>query len=628
MHAVFNAITHCNIIYKETNCCSAVGHTFSGKVTEPATIAEGMVNVKFNANCISILCPIKEIPIKTWRLDQITSFGQCGGMLMFESCSTCSDPGAARCSMNIIQEKPTTILNLMEKAIRNNPNTGEIHYERSILGDIYHCDHDCCQSRGMLAAFSEPNLFLRSASASPVKRGRVPVEVHDFDHDLPDSTNSNDTDSGFPGTPKHADALSITSSIPSPIGSNKSNPSFNCKPLKDNSSNLSPKRLSHPALRENRSMSEAKPSPYAGETFYDFSRRRQSEGANAELHRHSDRLGRDEISRRLVYSAVSPTSANQRGWDEDMVQYSTVQVSRLSSNDMCHLSREEQCRLYDVEENIYDHPNCEPTYWEVAGEELFSPPSTPLGTYNVRRESGASNKSFSTSIYSRKTSSHSNTYPPGSDKQDREDDFDELPPIPKHHRRPRPAVKELVKLNGGDRPFRPRLHSTGDVLESSRPKKMSLGIREMRQLGSMDNLEKIGKTRSISTIVNPSSTDITKKLHEENEMLDRMLARSKNQRNDEQLYTAQKSRFKPYDYQETEQEYDSLENLDDPLYSSPTSGTVDKLVTKVAADTVRGYAYKIQIPLSNTQYDVPRVRAPTPDLTNVRDDAPPKPLRR
>ena len=599
-------------------------------MTEPTTIADGMVNVKFNANCISILCPIKEIPSKTWRLDQITSFGQCGGMLMFESCSTCSDPGAARCSMNIIQEKPTTILNLMEKAIRNNPNTGEIHYERSILGDIYHCDHDCCQSRGMLAAFSEPNLFLRSASASPIKRGRVPVEVYDFDHDLPDSTNSNDTDSGFPGTPKHADALSITSSIPSPVGSNKSNPSFNCKPLKDEPSYHSPKRFSHQVVRENRSMSDVKPSTsYASETFYDYSTRRQSEGANVELHRHNDKLGRDEISKRLVYSAVSPTLASKRGWDEDMVHYTTVQVAKLSSNDMRPLSREEQCKLQSVEEDIYDRPNCEPTYWEVAGEELFSPPSTPLGSYNVRRGSVASNKSLSTSTYSHKTRSPSNTYPPWSDEQDREEDFDELPPIPKHHRRPRPAVKEMVKLNGGDRLFRPRLHSTGDVLESSRPKKMSLGIREMRQLGSMDNLEKLGKTRSISTIVNPcnQSTDITKKLHEENEMLDRMLARSRNQRNDEQLYRTQNSRFKPYHYQETEQEYDSLENLDDPLYSSPTSGTVDKLVTKVAADTVRGYAYKIQIPLSNTQYDVPRTGAPTPDLTSIRDDAPPKPRR-
>ena len=51
-----------------------------------------MLNVKFNCNCIALLCPLKEVPLKTWRLDRITSFGQSGGILTFESCATCSDP--------------------------------------------------------------------------------------------------------------------------------------------------------------------------------------------------------------------------------------------------------------------------------------------------------------------------------------------------------------------------------------------------------------------------------------------------------------------------------------------------------------------------------------------------------
>ena len=117
-----------------------------------------MLNVKFNCNCIALLCPLKEVPLKTWRLDRITSFGQSGGILTFESCATCSDPDAARCSINVVQEKPSTMLNIMERAIRNNPNTGEIHYERSILGDIYHCDHDCSQPRFLVPAHS--SLFI------------------------------------------------------------------------------------------------------------------------------------------------------------------------------------------------------------------------------------------------------------------------------------------------------------------------------------------------------------------------------------------------------------------------------------------------------------------------------------
>lgn len=542
---------------------------------------------------------------------------------MFESCTTCSDPGAARCSMNIIQEKPTTILNLMEKAIRNNPNTGEIHYERSILGDIYHCDHDCFQSKGMLAAFSEPNLFVRSASSSPVKRGRIHVEVHNLDRDLPDSTNSNDTDSGFPGTPKHADALSITSSIPSPVGSNKSNPSLYCKQLKDEVSFHSPKLSTHQAFRETQSMSDSVKHHYPSNALLDFSKYQRL---------NADRISRDRTARQLIYSAVTPAVSSQPNWDEDLVHYTTVHVD--SCNSEIYPLSEEHNKVQCMEEGIYDIPNCEPNHWEVCGEDLFSPPASPIELHNIRPASIVSGRSFSASVQSGSInrSSPQYAYSLGSDRQDREDDYDELPPVPKHQRRPRPVVKEMVRLNqnGSNRQFRARLHSTGDVLdESARPKKLSLDITGIRQLGSMDYINQVGRNRSKSALVTPPSTDITEKLHKENEMLDKMLARSKNQSNDEKYYTTARPRFKPYyDYSEMEQEYDSLENLDDPVQTLPTSATIDKLITKVAADTVRGYAYKIQIPLTNTQYDVPRRRAPTPDLTCIRNDAPPKPLRR
>ena len=57
---------------------------------------------------------------------------------------------------------------------------------------------------------------------------------------------------------------------------------------------------------------------------------------------------------------------------------------------------------------------------------------------------------------------------------------------------------------------------------------------------------------------------------------------------------------------------------------------IDKVLSKVACDNVRGYAYKIMIPVAgDVVYDVPRRQAPVADLASVRtnSDAPPKPMR-
>ena len=475
---------------------------------------------------------------------------------MFESCSICSDPGAARCSMNIIQEKPSTILNLMEKTIRNNPNTGEIHYERSILGDIYHCDHDCA-SRGMLAAFSEPNLF-RSASSSPVKGVRVlPVDIHEFERE----SELEQSDSGFPGTPKHADDLSLASSIPSPVGSNRSNPSAVCNVITDGYP--SPTPSSYISVRSD---------------------------------------GESRVPKRLIYSTISGNSSRHDSWDENAIQVTPLE-SPVHGN---HYKKNSLS-----EEGIYDIPNCEPAYWEARGS--FTP---SLENSNVKRSSVASNRSQSAAVVhpmSPRKSMAQNFYTPGSDRLDREDDFEELPPIVPKHRKQRPHSKEMVKIETFGN-SRPRLCSSGTVLDAPKRRQGLVeysGIK--RQMGSMDSLDQVCKPRSKS-LIPTTSTDITQHLQEQEKILDRLLADTRKQRSDSDVFS---KGFKPYQ---------DPDLLDESIYSSPNN---DKVITKVAADNVRGYAYKVQIPQADrmTQYDVPRKRAPAPDLTNLRLDAPPKPKR-
>lgn len=502
---------------------------------------------------------------------------------MFESCSICSDPGSARCSMNIIQEKPSTILNLMEKAIRNNRNTGEIHYERSILGDIYHCDHDC-SSRGMLAAYSEPNLF-RSASSSPVKgiSRLLPVDIHEFEPE----NELEQSDSGFPGTPNQADDLSLPSSIPSPIGSNKSNPNIVCNVLTDENQSPQP--------QPNRSMSDCvrQSSLSTGESLLDYARR------------HSDGPQHTSGPKRLIYSTISTNSSSrQNSWDENVVQYSTVQVTPIESPDVHSAYQDDYFKKQ--EEGIYDIPNCEPTYWEV--NDKFIP---SLETSSAKRSSITSSRSQSAALVYPVSPSKSlaqNSYTPGSDRQDREDDFEELPPmIPKHHRKQRPRDKELVKIEPSGN-FRPRLQSSGAVLDS--PIRRVSADDVSRQMGSMDSLDQVGKNRSNSVFT--PNTDITRHLQEQEKILDRLLANTRRQRSDGEVFSRS---FKPYQ---------DPDLLDDPVYSAPTN---NKVMTRVAANNVRGYAYKVQIPQKKTQYDVPRKGAPAPDLTNLRSDAPPRPIR-
>ena len=582
-----------------------LGLLFSGKITEPLNIEDGMVNVKFNTNCIAVICPIKENAMKTWRLNHITSFGQCGGMLTFECCSTCSDPGTSRCTINLVQEKPTIILNLMEKAIRSNPNTSQIHYERSILGDIYHCVHECGQPQRLIPAYSDPNLF-RSTSTSPQKEVTVPIDIHEmFEVNNNSSTLSSgkSSDSGFPETPfTQQDAVSINSNTPSPTDVG------NKTPTKQHSARINILPLPPvPTAVHGRSMSELARPP---DELYTSNIRRKSES--------SEFCSINRLSK-TNYTDVKTTSSPRRSRIEDQVQYSTIQLA--SHGDSPSRDRRSGPRLQPVDENdgIYDIPNCEPSYCEVG--DVFSPPITPINGY--RRNSGQNEVPRKQSI--------SSTYLPGTDLRDREDDYEELPPVPKH-RRARPPAKEMVQIfsNVGHRTGRLRLHSTGDVLDCG-PDLRKSPMSRFR--GSVDNLSEAGRKNGL----NSHNDQLLIGLQKENENLSRVLARSRNERNDELSDIKEDELPKCYrcfNPDDLDCELDS----DNHLYASPTnmrSGrssaasdkSVERVLTKVASDTVRGYAYKIQIPLSNSEYDVPRRAAPAPDLSNIRSDAPPKPRR-
>ena len=606
-----------------------------------------MVNVKFNSNCISLLCPIKEMPLKTWRLDHITSFGQSGGILTFECCSTCSDPSASRCAINIVQEKPTTILNIMERAIRSNPNTSEIHYERSILGDIYHCGHDCTQPR-LIHGVSDPSLF-RSTSASPQKGFFITADVHRDIFGIPPSCTLDSNDSGLPGTPQAEEAMSEASSIPSPTGSNKSNPSF--KPRERGSPYRSPKHVcnGHQGVFKARSMSDSRPSPQAGDALQYYARRQSDEPPHSH-HYFNDEPQKTSGSEvrasphhpRLQYAMIShePPKLIKRE-DPDSVPYADLKIQQQQSGSPVP-ARYSRLRPLDEneDEQIYDEP-CD----------LMDSPFSPTPP---RKESGLSLRPENL----RKTSVQStgSYYAPGSDLHDRTEDFQELPPPVPPHQRVSAKHQPRITLNGmhveKPKSVRRRLQSSSDVLEGSSARQCN-SLEGLRNRGSMDNLEQLGRNRSNSVAVGGSgfsdrqlkgSLDLLARLHEEEEKLTKVLNASKWKPNEEMLEARERydrlgELNRPYKFTLSDLEFDdpdqdmileTTSNLADyhsHVYSAPNH--VDKVLTKVASNTVRGYAYKINIPVANTQYDVPRraANAPVPDLANVRADAPPKPIR-
>lgn len=632
------------------------GFLFSGKITEPLNIEESMVNIKFNSNCIAVICPIRENAIKTWRLNHITSFGQSGGILTFECCSTCSDPGTSRCSINVIQEKSTTVLNLMEKAIRSNPNTSEIHYERSILGDIYHCDHECGQPQRLLPAYSDPNIF-RSTSTSPQKEMMVvPIDIHEFEVGNSTISSGKSNDSGLPKTPRHQVPVTTTTITPGRGGSNTPSPSHAAKPRHAKISIPGPHHHAPPHV------------PVHGRSFSELGTGISSSVPDDDImfgRRLTDpplsgnSIGSGKMS---VIDATKPQSSpKRRPVMEDSVYYATVKMQQQQdsttptttttagppkspSHSHHRNSGGHTQKLNPVEENdgIYDTP-FEPTYWEVADGAL-----SPLGLGGANSQrSSRSESSTGTPITIKVTQSSAVAFAP--DSRDRHEDFNDHhhhhhhPPVPRHRRTGQQQVKEMVTLfnpgtgqpEGGQRRVRSRLHSTGEVLDHgvirSNPhhhhhhhRQDQLRDQRVKMRGSVDNLSHVG--RSANPLANRN--DLLSKLHEQDELLSKFLARSRNERNEElaEVRGGEDELMRPYKSFTTHEELDCVSPNN--TRSGRSSASSDRVLTKVASDTVRGYAYKIQIPLSDTIYDVPRRAAPAPDLSNLRSDAPPKPQRR
>lgn len=563
------------------------GLLFSGKITEPLNIEDGMVNIKFNSNCIAVICPIKENAIKTWRLNHITSFGQCGGILTFECCSTCSDPGTSRCSINIIQEKSTTVLNLMEKAIRSNPNTSEIHYERSILGDIYHCDHDCGQPQRLLPAYSDPNIY-RSTSTSPQKQLVSPIDIHEFEVRNSTVSSGKSSDSGFPDTPlPHHDVPSLNRYNPSPADSG----------IRKHSNTRVPP--TPPVSVHARSFSETARLPDEDPVF-DHRPRTDTDPFL------SDRL------ERLNYSDVMAHLSPRRCKVDDDVQYATVQLASPSRDPRSN----QKLEPVDENEDIYDKVPFEHCWIDGA--------VSPIGASSSSQRSSRSDSSTGLPITVKVTpiQTTSSYYTPGSDMKDRSEDLQEVPVVPSRQRRNgrHHQVKEMVNLfNGANQSRgRSRLHSTGDVLDCN-VKDCKRSPRSKMRV-SMENLTQTGVNGVMSR------NDFLSELHKEDELLTKFLARSRNEKNDELCDLREDELAKPYRCF-THEELDCTSPRSGRSSTASNRSGVDRVLTKVANDTVRGYAYKIQIPLSDTVYDVPRRAAPAPDLSNLRSDAPPKPQR-
>ncbi len=487
----------------------------------------------------------------------------------------------------------------MEKAIRSNPNTSQIHYERSILGDIYHCDHECGQPQRLLPAFSDPNIF-RSASASPHKDVVVPVDIHEFEIPFSTLSSGKSNDSGLPSTPPlQSDISSYRSSISSPSelkGGEMSRSGSN--------------RNSMNGLVAKRSLSETMPS--LDDNNY-HGRRQRSE---------TDPLALNRFSRINFTDNTTGSTPLGKARVEDPVQYTSIQL-RSRSIDSPSRDKRLSLKLQRVDENdgIYDTPNCEPPDSEISNSN-----SSPFLPPSIRNDYGPTG--------SRRSIAQSTTsiYTPGSDLKERDEDFEELPPVPdRDYSKRTPShspVKNMVKKETGR--GRSRMHSVGDVLECSN----HLSGISSKVRGSVDNLARTGKSINCD-ISFDSRGDLLSKLHEQDELLSKILARSRNERNEELIGNGEEGLGRTF-------KYTGEDDTDiDHLYASPTSSTyirsgrsssssdrgVERVLTKVASDTARGYAYKIQIPLSNREYDVPRRAAPAPDLSNLRSDGPPKPLR-
>jgi hypothetical protein len=183
---------------------------------------------------------------------------------------------------------------------------------------------------------------------------------------------------------------------------------------------------------------------------------------------------------------------------------------------------------------------------------------------------------------------------------------------------------------------RRRLQSSSDALDVSSATK---------QHSSDDNVVTY-RMRPQSTTLNgydrqleKANKDFLKRLNEEEEKLSKVLAASRKEKNEE-LGEEARDRVsdlnRPYmfniddldhDYSDPDTILETCSNLVDYHTSRPQHSPFPWLTTKEPTNNIKGYAYKVTIPFTNTQYDVPRRAAAAPDLTTMSGDAPPKPKR-
>ena len=584
-----------------------IGTLFSANITEPHNLAEGMVNVQFTSNYIALLCPVRELSIKRWRLDHINSFGQCGGILTFECCGRCSDPNCNRASLNIVQEKPATILNMMEKSIRENPYTSEIHYERSILGDIYHCSHHCGSPR-MVPAFSDSNL-LSICSNSPLSsrrrnelEGSLPPTFRPEDLALEKTTSStiDSVDSGLPGTPQLDDDSPRSSpALPSPTHFTGSH-SFPPKPQEIYSPPISDQHFSRPQ--------EARYTPMPSRST------------------PSDEEKEPSSPTKLTYSTILHQQGRSRDQSSSFssngsgsVTYSTVTATK-------HSERASSVQLNYTRQ--HSPPSSAPPPPE-RHQSRFRPSSTsPTSTFSC-----SAPKTNYGSIDSKEL-----PYIP----------FDVLPPPPKvlsnrrvsssdgNPQEDRDSLKRrelrLASVMERDHPV-----SELEVVEPSFSQRRTTHVVKRELPGNYERL----RAHSVSDAIDYSRPSPVRSYRETSSGEDESVIGEYDNLEDLKSYDPF-FRIGDLEYDETDTEgaLEICSNLADyrrhtaerkqrgPSYCQPN--VIDKVLSKVACDNVQGYAYKIMIPVAgDVIYDVPRRQAPVADLTsvNANPDAPPKPMR-
>lgn len=542
-------------------------------------------------------------------------------------------------------------MNILERAIRSNPNTSEIHYERSILGDIYHCGHDCTQPGRLMPSYSDPNIFSSGGSFSPPRSPLASIEVQ-----------RESSDSGLPGTPQPEELSSI--GIPSPTSSNKSYP-FRSPRHQAQHQTSPPENYQEraPAIRRRESNEAPSLQQQSVEVLSSPPYSTIKTLANVPLkqtspnHRHVQYA---VINHDAPIKLVRPAEYVQERYQTSAsVPYATVNT--VTDNTTPELPRERRNnynKLRVLEEPrddvIYDVPNCEDF------TDPFSPSSAPIRSFmdtsaNVKspnyRPSSTSPKHIAYKASPTASGIRSPTsgplYTPGTDLQDREEDYEDawVPPIPKHKLKGQkqswmepPAVKPKRNRIHHETGSRRRFQSSSDVLDAS-----TTTSSDARR-GRMNENAVTTRTRTQSMASNgcdrqleKTSNDFLKRLNEEEEKLTKVLAASRKEKNEELGEEERGDLNRPYmfnmddldhDYADPDKILETCSNLVDyHTAQSQPSYLPNRMLTKEPTNNIKGYAYKVQIPFANTQYDVPRRAAAAPDLRTMSHNAPPKPKR-